>query len=104
MLRETGLNCGTHETLTAKFIRLRPRSVAGSPGEAWEVRCKRDLKRAATARAKARDTYKNCRGRERKHDYSVVHSLLRDGKSVDEIRKQTDLARSVIYYIRDKAA
>lgn len=76
-------------------FKLIPEYTARQPGESVEDGFKRDLKRAATKRAKARNAYTI--GRKREHSPELVRSLKRGGSTVAEIATMLNVTERTVY-------
>lgn len=76
---------------------LKPLRIGGRQGDPIEERFKADLRRAATARARARGSYKRCTGRPRRVDRLEVRRLRAEGMTVAEIAQRVGGAKSVVY-------
>jgi hypothetical protein len=76
---------------------LKPLRIGGSAGEPIEQRFRADLRRAATARARARGAYRTCTGRPRRIDRDEVRRLRDSGMTPAEIAAQLGARKSAVY-------
>ncbi len=85
------------DCLAGKGVILRPLHTSGRRGEPPEVGFKRDLRRAATQRARATGSYKRCTGRPRSVDREAIRRLSAAGLKPDDIAAELGVGKTSVY-------
>jgi DNA invertase Pin-like site-specific DNA recombinase len=76
--------------------RLKVKYSSGKAGEPMEVALRRDLRRAAIARAQARGSYKQC-GRKRRVAPEAIRGKKAEGKRPAEIAAELNIGIATVY-------
>jgi DNA invertase Pin-like site-specific DNA recombinase len=84
------------DVLASKGVTLIPQYTAGRRGEPPEVGFKRDLRRAATERARVNGSYKRCTGRP-SIDRAKARELHASGMRPADIAAELGAGKSAVY-------